>query len=60
MWTRSIGLFLFVILAMTAFGLGQVARRRFPRTYSTVDKVLSGIELVFMVVVFFGLFYFTR
>jgi predicted Na+-dependent transporter len=60
MWTKSVGLFLFVVLAMTAFWLGQVARRRFPRTYGAVDKALSGIELVFMVVVFFGLFYFTR
>ena len=60
MWTKSIGLLLFIILAMTAFWLGQVARRRFPRTYSTVDKALSGIELVFMVVVFVGLFYLTR
>ncbi|MCG2632091.1 hypothetical protein L6654_36330 [Bradyrhizobium sp. WYCCWR 13023] len=60
MWTKSIGLVLFVTLAMTAFCLGQVARRRFPRTYNTIDKALSGVELVFMVVVFFGLFYFAR
>ena len=60
MWTKSIGLLLFVVLAISAFCLGQIARRRFPKTYTTIDKSLSGIELVFMIVVFFGLFYFTR
>ncbi|WP_298243862.1 hypothetical protein [uncultured Bradyrhizobium sp.] len=60
MWTKSIGLVLFVTLAMTAFCLGQIARRRFPRTYTTIDKALSSLELVFLAAVFFGLFYLTR
>lgn len=51
---------MFVILAITAFCLGQVARRRFPKTYTTIDEALSGLELAFVVVVFFGLFYFMR
>ncbi|MBR0973959.1 hypothetical protein [Bradyrhizobium japonicum] len=59
MWTKSIGQLLFVNLAMIAFCLGQLARRRFPKTYTAVDQALSGIELVFTAVVFFGPFYFT-
>lgn len=51
---------MFVTLAMAAFCLGQIVRRRFPRTYTTIDKALSAAELMFIVVVFFGLFYFTR
>lgn len=60
MWTKSIGLVLFVTLAMTAFCLGQIARRRFPKTYTTIDKALSSLELVLLAAVFFGLFYLTR
>ncbi|MBR0831678.1 hypothetical protein JQ612_00620 [Bradyrhizobium manausense] len=60
MWTKAVGLFLLVVLATTAFCLGQFARRRFPRTYTTIDRAISGIELLFVAVVFFGLFYFTR
>ncbi len=60
MWTKSIGLVLLIALAMTAFWLGQIARRRFPRTYTTIDKALSSLELVFLAAVFFGLFYLTR
>jgi len=60
MWTKSVGLFLFIMLATTAFCLGQFARRRFPKTYTTVDRALSGIELVFIVAVLFVLFYSTR
>ncbi|PIT00444.1 hypothetical protein TSA1_06490 [Bradyrhizobium nitroreducens] len=60
MWTKSIGLVLFVTLAMTAFCLGQIARRRFPKTYTTIDKALSSLELVLLAAVLFGLFYLTR
>ncbi|MCS3759349.1 hypothetical protein ML401_17510 [Bradyrhizobium sp. 62B] len=60
MWTKSIGLVLFVTLAGTAFYVGQIARRRFPRTYTTIDKALSSLELILLAAVLFGLFYFTR
>lgn len=60
MWTFLIGLFLFVGLAMAALYLGQAARRHFPKAYATFDRTLSVMELVFYLVVFFGLFYLTR
>jgi hypothetical protein len=59
MWTFLTGSFIFVGLAVAAFCLGQSARRRFPKTYATVDKILSGIDLI-LIAVFFVLLYFTR
>lgn len=60
MWTILTGLFLLVGLALSAFFVGQAARRRFPKTYTAVDKTLFGIEFIVILVVFFGLFYLAR
>ncbi|OKO69654.1 hypothetical protein AC630_36275 [Bradyrhizobium sp. AS23.2] len=60
MWTFLIGLCLFVGLAMAALWLGQGARRRFPKAYTTVDKIVSSIDLLFIIAVFFVVFYMTR
>ena len=60
MWTFLIGLCIFVGLAAAALWLGQRARRRFPKAYVTVDKIVSNIDLLFIVAVFFAVFYMTR
>jgi hypothetical protein len=60
MWTVLPGLVLLVGLVLAAVFLGQAARRRFPRSYAAVDKAISSLELVFIIVVFLGALYFTR
>jgi hypothetical protein len=59
MWTFLGGCFLFVGLAMGALCLGQGARRRFPKIYAAFNQALFGVELLFIIAVFFGLFYMT-
>lgn len=59
MWTFLTGSFIFVGLAVSAFWLGQKARRRFPKTYASVDRILSSIDLI-LIAVFFALLYMTR
>jgi hypothetical protein len=57
MWTFLTGLCLFIGLAAAALWFGQRARRRFPKAYGAVDKIVSSIELLFIVAVFFVVFY---
>lgn len=59
MSTLLTGSFIFVGLAVAAFCLGQSAKRRFPKTYATVDKILYSIDLI-LIAAFFMLLYLTH
>ena len=60
MRTVLIGFFELVGLILAALLLGQGARRYFPRSYATVDGILSSIELLCLVLVVLGLLYSMR
>lgn len=59
MWTLLTGLCIFVGLAVTAFCIGRAAKRRFPKTYAVVDKMLYSIDLI-LIAGFLVLLYITR
>jgi hypothetical protein len=55
---RVLGFFLFVGLILAALLLGQAARRSFPKSYATVDRVFRSIELLYSVLILSLLLYF--
>ncbi len=59
MWALLTGACVFIVLAGTAFCLGRIAKRRFPKSYAIVDKFLYSIDLI-LIAGFFVLLYFTR
>jgi hypothetical protein len=55
---RVFGLFLFVGFVLAALVLGQTARRSFPKSYATVNRIFLGIELLYSVLIAFAVLYF--
>jgi hypothetical protein len=58
--TVLIGVFTFAGLALAALLLGQGARHYFPKSYAAINRILTGIELICVVIVVLGLFYSMR
>ena len=55
---RVLGFVLLVGLIMGAVVLGQTARRRFPKSYATVNRTIQGMELLFYALIAFMMLYY--
>lgn len=55
--TRVLGFVLLAVLILRAVTLGQTARRRFPRSYATVNRIIQGMELLFYALIAFMMLY---
>ena len=51
---RVLGFVLLVRLSLGGLVLGQTARRRFPKSYATVNRTIQGMELLFLRAYRFG------
>lgn len=58
--TRVLGFVLLAALILGAVTLGQTARRRFPKSYATVNRIIQGMELLFYALIAFVMLYYSN
>jgi hypothetical protein len=57
---RVLGFVSLVGIFLGAVVLGQAARRRFPKSYATINRTIQGMELLFYALIAFVILYFGK